>query len=183
MCLKDESCIKKLRPMTLEGCVVRISDIIGYIGKDIEDAKRIGMFDDSLIPTSIKNVLGTKNSDIMNSIILDVIYNSFKKEYITMSSNVYEALAKLKEFNMKNIYLKVNNKKMIDGYKDIFTKLFDVYIKALDNNDTENNINKIYLKNMSKDYILNNKKEQIVIDYLAGMTDRFINSEYKKYIN
>jgi len=183
MCLKDESCIKKLRPMTLEGCVVRISDIIGYIGKDIEDAKRIGMFDDSLIPTSIKNVLGTKNSDIMNSIILDVIYNSFKKEYIMMSSNVYEALVKLKEFNMQNIYLKANNKKMIDGYKNMFTKLFDVYINALEHNDKNNNIYEIFLKDMSKEYILNNKKEQIVIDYLSGMTDRFINSEYQRYIN
>lgn len=183
MCLKDEEYIKRICPMTLEGCVVKISDIIGYIGKDIEDAKRIGVIEECNIPSSIKEVLGTTNAEIMNSLILDVIYSSFKKDYITMSSNVYEALAKLKEFNMKNIYLKVNNKKMIDGYKDIFTKLFDVYIKALDNNDTENNINKIYLKNMSKDYILNNKKEQIVIDYLAGMTDRFINSEYKKYIN
>ena len=181
-CLEDENNIKKLRPMTLEGCIVRVSDIIGYIGKDIEDAKRIGMFDDRDIPIDIKETLGITNSQIMNSIILDIIENSFGKEYITMSSRVYEALVKLKEFNMQNIYLKANTKENIKKYSDIFNKLFKVYEKALDTNEKSNNIFEVYLNHMCDEYIKNNKKEQIVIDYMSGMTDRFIESEFERYV-
>ena len=75
--------------------------IIGYIGKDIEDAKRLGMFDDEIIPLNVKQILGTTNSQIMNNLILDIITNSFKKEYISMSDDVYDALTKLKKFNME----------------------------------------------------------------------------------
>ena len=49
-CLKNEEMIKRLIPMTLEGCVVRVSDIIGYIGKDIDDANRLGVFNKELLP-------------------------------------------------------------------------------------------------------------------------------------
>lgn len=181
-CLVDEDNIKKLRPMTLEGCVVRLSDIIGYIGKDIEDAKRIGMFDDRDIPLNIKETLGITNSQIMNSIILDVVENSFGKEYITMSDEVYNALVKLKEFNMQNIYLKANTKENIERYETIFNKLFKVYLTALNLNKKSNNIFKVYLCNMNDEYIKNNKKEQIVIDYMSGMTDRFIENEYERYV-
>ena len=183
LCLKDESYIKKLRPMTLEGCVVRISDIIGYIGKDIEDSKRLKLFDDNLIPTEIKEVLGTTNSQIMNSLILDIIDNSYEKNYITMSDEVYNALLSLKDFNMKNIYLKANNKKAVDSYRRIFNNLFEVYLNALNNNKKSNNIYEVFLKNKSKVYIKNNRKEQIIIDYMSGMTDRFIESEYDRYVN
>lgn len=181
-CLVDEDNIKKLRPMTLEGCVVRLSDIIGYIGKDIEDAKRIGMFDDRDIPLNIKETLGITNSQIMNSIILDVVENSFGKEYITMSDEVYNALVKLKEFNMQNIYLKANTKENIERYETIFNKLFKVYLTALNLNKKSNNIFEVYLCNMNDEYIKNNKKEKIVIDYMSGMTDRFIENEYERYV-
>ncbi len=181
-CLNDEKNIKKLRPMTLEGCVVRISDIIGYIGKDIEDAKRIGMFDNKVIPKNIKEVLGTTNSQIMNSLILDIIDNSYNKEYISMSSKVYDALIQLKEFNMQNIYLKANTNKDIENYNNIFNKLFNVYLTALNNNKKSNNIFSVYLDNMNNDYVKNNKKEQIIIDYMSSMTDRFIENEYKRYV-
>lgn len=65
--------------MTLEGCVVRISDIIGYIGRDIEDAIRIGVLKREDVPENIKNVLGTTNKEIVNTIILDIVANSFDK--------------------------------------------------------------------------------------------------------
>lgn len=181
-CLQDEKNIKKLRPMTMEGCVVRISDIIGYIGKDIEDAKRIGMFDDKLIPSDIKEKLGTTNSEIMNNLILDIIENSFGKEYITMSTCVYEALVSLKKFNMENIYLKANTKSDIEKYTEIFNQLFKVYLDALNTNKKDNNIFDIYLNNMCDEYVKNNKKEQIIIDYMSGMTDRFIENEYLRYV-
>ena len=60
--------------MTLEGCVVRISDMIAYLGKDIEDAIRLRIIKKDDIPSSIKDNLGTKNNDIVNTIIMDILY-------------------------------------------------------------------------------------------------------------
>ena len=181
-CFKNEENIKKLIPMTLEGCVVRISDVIGYIGKDIEDAKRLKNITNDMIPNEIKEVLGTSNSEIMDSLILDIIENSYDKGYITMSEKVYNALNLLMDFNLKEIYLKANSKKNLNTYNDIFNKLFYVYMDALNNNKRTNSIFDIYLKNMDKEYINNNKKEQIIIDYMAGMTNRFIENEYERYV-
>lgn len=181
-CFNDEKNNYKLIPMTIEGCIVRISDVIGYIGKDIEDAMRLKVIAENDIPEEIKNVLGTNNSEIMNRIILDVIENSFNKPYIAMSDTVYNAVDKLKEFNMKNIYMKANTKEDVERYTRIFNELFGVYLKALNNSEKSNNIYETFLNNKNKEYVLNNKKEQIVIDYMSGMTDRFIENEYKRYV-
>ena len=58
---KDKDMIKKLVPMTLEGCVVRVSDIIAYIGRDIEDAIRMKIINPDEIPKEISDVLGLTN--------------------------------------------------------------------------------------------------------------------------
>ena len=92
---KSKDAIKKLVPMTLEGCVVRISDVIGYIGRDIEDAITLGKLSIDDVPKDVVNVLGSTNREIINTIVNDVIENSFDKQYIMMSDEVYKALIKL----------------------------------------------------------------------------------------
>ena len=181
-CVLYNELIKKLRPMTMEGCVVRISDIIGYIGKDIEDAVRIGKFDVNLIPNDIKENLGITNHDIMNNIILDIIKESYGKDYIQMSERIYNSVVKLKKFNYENIYSKANDKKTLEFYKNIFNDLFKVYLNAIENKEYENDIYIDFLNSMNEEY-KKEKKEQIVIDYLSGMTDNYILRQYKKYIN
>lgn len=180
-CLKDISKMKAIRPMTLEGCVVRISDVIGYIGKDIEDCKRLNGFDIETIPQNVKEVLGTSNAEIMNSIILDIVENSYNKPYIEISDKMYNAISTLKDFNYKNIYKKAVNDNMRKRYTDIFYTLYDVYEKAIKTGESNNNINSMYLKNMSKEYLENTSNAQKIIDYLSGMTDNFIEKEYRKY--
>ena len=182
LCVNNNKFIKNLVPMTMEGCVVRISDIIGYIGKDIEDAVRLDAFDKSTIPTSIQEVLGTSNDKIMNNIILDIIEQSYLKSYISMSDRVYEQVQKLKEFNYANIYNKAITKEEGILYEKYFNKLYDVYFNALIKEEYNNDIYEVFLKDMSDSYILNTKKEQMVIDYLAGMTDSFIQHQYEKYV-
>ena len=76
---KNKDILKKIRPMTLEGCVVRISDIIAYIGKDIEDAIRLGVIKESDIPPNITKTFGKTNSEIVNVIVNDIIKNSTNK--------------------------------------------------------------------------------------------------------
>lgn len=180
-CLQDESKIKRLIPMTLEGCVVRISDMIGYIGKDIDDANRLGIFNKELLPENVKKYLGTENTQIMNSIILDVIKNSFNKEYISMSKEVYEAVKTLKKFNYDNIYYNAITDESREEYTKIIETLYGVYSRALDQEDKSNDIYIVYLNNMSEEYLKNNSDSQKIIDYISGMTDNYLQRQYEKY--
>lgn len=179
-CFKDDTNIKKLKPMTLEGCVVRISDIIGYIGKDVDDAVRLKMLDKNNIPQNVRQVLGDNNNDIMNSIILDIISESYNKPYIKMSKVVNEALNELKEFNYKNIYNKAINDNMLAQYEKKFYYLYDVYERAIKENDYTNDIF-MFLKDMNENYIKNTESGRKVIDFIAGMTDNYFESQYEKY--
>ncbi len=180
-CLYDEEKIKRLIPMTLEGCVVRISDMIGYIGKDIDDANRLGIFNKDTLPDEVKKYLGTDNDQIMNSIIIDVIKNSYNKPYISMSKEVYNAVKILKKFNYDNIYYKAITQEDRKRYENTIETLYSVYSRALETNDKENDIYKLYLKDMSDTYMQNNTNSQIIIDYIAGMTDNFLQRQYEKY--
>lgn len=180
---EDENNITRLKPMTLEGCIVRLSDIIAYVGKDIEDAESIKTFSKDRISKEIVDSVGSTNKDIMNNIILDVIYNSYDKPYIAMSDNMYNILKKLKKFNYENIYIKANTDENIKLYKDMFTKLFDIYLKAIKENNEENDILKLFLNDMNKEYLNNTTDERKVIDYIAGMTDRYMYLQYEKYVN
>ena len=92
---KDDSYSKKLIPMTKEGCVVRISDIIAYVGKDLEDAIRLGILKREDLDKSITDVLGNTNDKIVDALVTDVINNSYNKPYIKLSNKVYNALNKL----------------------------------------------------------------------------------------
>lgn len=179
---EDESNISRLKPMTLEGCIVRLSDIIAYVGKDIEDAESLKTFSKEKIDKDIVDAVGSTNKDIMNNIILDVIENSYGKPYIAMSDKMYNILKKLKKFNYDNIYSNANTDDNIKLYTDMFNKLFDVYLKAIVNKSNENDILRLFLNDMSNEYLENTTNERKVIDYLSGMTDRYMYSQYEKYV-
>lgn len=173
-CYTDKEVLKKVRPMTLEGCVVRISDVIGYIGRDIEDAINIGKLKRSDIPEHIKNTLGTTNKEIVNTIILDIIKNSYKKDYIKLSDDVFKAIFDLKNFNYENIYSKANSYIKLNEIEQKLNILFDKYMLDLKEENKDSDIYKVYLNNMSKEYLENTKNERKIIDYIAGMTDEYL---------
>lgn len=173
---------KTYRPMTLEGCVVRISDIIGYIGRDIEDAINLGLFDREDIPKEISDVLGNNNKDIVNTIIVDIIDNSIDKSYIKMSKKVYEAIFKLKKFNYQNIYSKSLTKDEYDYYNLGMKKIYSVYLNALEKNDKSNIIYTIFLDSQCRWYLDNTSNQRKVIDFISGMTDELFLHQVKKYL-
>ena len=178
---KDLKKSKTYRPMTLEGCVVRISDIIGYIGRDIEDAIMIDRFKRSDIPKEIREVLGDNNRDIVNTIVLDIINESMDKPYIKMSDKVYKALFALKKFNNDNIYSKSMTKEELDYYEIGINKLYNIYLEDIKSNNKESIIYKIFLNHQDKSYIESTNIKRQVIDFIAGMTDDFLVREIKKY--
>ena len=176
---QDKSILKKLKPMTLEGCVVRISDMIAYLGKDIEDAVRLNKVSFESIPENIKKVLGVSNREIVNNIILDIIKNSYDKDYIKLSDDVYQAIVDLKKFNYQEIYDKVYTKEEKENIKNMFRTLFNTYLNDLNNNNHNSIIYNKYLSKMSDEYKMNNSNARIVIDYIAGMTDEYLIKQAK----
>ena len=178
-CYHDQSLLKKLIPMTLEGCVVRISDMIAYLGKDIEDAIRLNKITKEEVPKEITNVLGNTNREIVNTIIKDIISNSLNKNYIKLSDNIYNAIVNLKKFNYEHIYKNAYTKEQLEEFEKMFRSLFYKYLDDLNNNNKDSIIYKSYLDSMSDEY-KKNSNERIVIDYLAGMTDEYIMKQYNK---
>lgn len=167
----NEDVLKKLCPMTLEGCIVRISDMIAYIGRDIEDSINIGLLKREDLPKNVTEILGNNNKDIVNSLILDIIEQSINKPYIKLSPNVFTALKELKNYNYKYIYAIANSKDNIEYYKKCFNKMFNKYLKDIIEKNKESSIN-VFLQSQTKEYLQNDKK-RIVIDYIAGMTDHY----------
>lgn len=170
----------KNHPMTLEGCVVRISDIIGYIGRDIEDAIEIGVIEREEIPKNIQKVLGVENRKIVDTLIRDIIENSLGKPYIKMSSSVYEALFELKEFNYKHIYLKANTKEQLDFYEEKMNLLYKECLHDIETNNKKSSIYQVYLKDANPEYLKNTDPKRIAIDYISGMTDEFFMESIQK---
>ena len=177
---KDKDAVKHLVPMTLEGCVVRISDVIAYLGRDIDDACMLKLFTKKDIPKEIVEVLGYHNREIINTIILDIINNSLNKPYIKLSDSVYKAIVALKKFNYEKIYnqaLDENSKKKIES-------MFEINYNAFLNDVKTNNINsKIYqnfLNYKNNDYLKNTTDARKVIDFIAGMTDDYFVNCYNE---
>lgn len=180
-CYTEPGYVSKLVPMTLEGCVMRISDIIGYLGRDIEDAEKLNIITKDMIPSKITSVLGSTNREIINTIINDLIKNSLNKPYISLSDEVFDAIKELKKFNYQNIYEKAHSEEMIHNYENMFNTLFNELLDVIKNKEKNHNIYRKYLKHMTKEYLENTSDERKVIDYIAGMTDEYFLKEYKKY--
>lgn len=170
------------RPGTLEGCVVRITDTIAYIGQDIEDAIRIGLIEREALPEKAVELLGNNNGAIIEALVNDVIMQSYNKNFVAFSSKISEALFTLKKFNYTHIYksdkLKTNHEKIERG----FNLLFEHYLRVFNNRETENEFFIDFYNSKNEDYIKNTSPELAVRDFIAGMTDRYFSHVLKKLI-
>jgi len=179
---KDKNVLAKLKPMTLEGCVVRISDLIAYLGRDIDDALRMKLITREDIPKEVIEILGKDTRSIVNTCVLDIINNSFGKNYIKISDKVYNTIGELMKFNYQNIYFKSATKEEKEELKKKFRVLFDNYILDIKSNNSKSPLISSFLANMSAEYKANNSNERIIIDYISGMTDDYFKSEYERII-
>ena len=178
---KDLKTSNKNHPMTIEGCVVRISDIVGYIGRDIEDSINLGLFNRNDLPEEITKVLGNDNKDIINTIVKDIIDNSYNKPYITMSEEVFTAIGELKKFNSENIYSKSLTKEEIEYYRQGMNKIYNRYLSDITNSNKESIIYKLFLNTQSAKYKEETPIKRQVIDFIAGMTDDLFHKEIERY--
>ncbi|MFO7809929.1 MAG: HD domain-containing protein [Candidatus Delongbacteria bacterium] len=167
-------------PMTLEGCVIRISDTIAYIGTDIEDAIHLNLLSRNDIPRSISKILGTNNSTIIDRLVKDVITESYGKSYLGFSKGVSRSLGELKEFNYREIYLndklKHERKKIEKG----FTVLFETYMNDIKEKNRDSDIFKHFLDSKKDLYMEETNDAEKVRDYIASMTDRYFKYQLEK---
>lgn len=179
-CFEVKDISKRIYPMTLEGCIVRVSDFIAYLGRDIEDAITVGLISRTELPAEIVEVLGATNDQIINVLALDVIRNSYGRNYIAFSPEIYQALLKLKEFNSDRIYgnprIKTQDKKI----QRMFQMLFTEYVADIKSGDKSSPVFRYYLDLMGNRYLRNNPVERLVVDFIAGMTDDFFNEQFRK---
>lgn len=176
---------RKIIPMTLEASVVRLSDVIAYIGRDIEDSIKIGTIRREDVPQSITKVLGDNNSKIVDTLIKDIITNSFGKPYLTFSDEVFNALMELKDWNYKNIYASDEANKNQDIVEKLFYKLYYCYLNKVQNWDLESNNLSQSEKNLfnfveQKDDDTDIKRA--IIDYIAGQTDQYFLKECVEHV-
>lgn len=155
--------------MTLEGEVVRISDIIAYVNHDLDDAMRAGVLKKSDIPQEFFKI-GESHSKRINTLVRDVIYTSQANglKEIQMSDDIKKTTHALRDFLYENIYESEVTKREFKKAKKILFDLYDYYLKHTDE----------VFKEIPKETI--DKKERIVCDFIAGMTDRFALMMYEK---
>ncbi len=163
----------QLRPMTLEGCVMRFADTISYIGRDIEDAIRLRIIKRSDIPESCVKHLGDSNGAIVFNLVTDVIRNSIGKPYIAFSPQISESLKTLKKFNMEAIYQNPSIKPHTSLIRDNFRRMFETFSADIEQNHFDSVIYAGFLENMAPSYVEGHDVREIVRDFIAGMTDRY----------
>lgn len=168
-------------PMTLEGCVVRIADTISYVGRDIEDAIRLGIMDRNQIPEECTRVLGTTNGTIVYSLVEDLVAKSLGQPYVQFSPKVGATLKKLKEFNKENIYSDPRIKEETGKIQIMFRLLFEKYCQDLEEGNEKSDIFREYLDGMARKYVTETPPAGIVRDFVAGMTDEYFLSQCRKH--
>ncbi len=192
--LYGSDAIKKLVPSTLEACVVRICDMIAYLGKDRQDARIARIIDKDYKFKTEK--IGTENAAIINNLTVDILEHSYGKDYILLSDSAYKDLKNAKKENYEVIY---RNDAVNKQYDDIIRPMFnDIYYKLLEDVKEKNEDSVIYrhhidficksLKYYKDADYLKEEPNQIVVDFIASMTDDYFialhellfpNSKYK----
>ncbi|RPI79832.1 MAG: HD domain-containing protein, partial [Desulfobacteraceae bacterium] len=178
---KQKNPDREIRPMTLEGCVVRMADTIGYVGRDIEDAIRLGLIKRSQIPVECRELLGDTNGTIVYTLVEDLVANSLEKPYVCFSPEKSAALKKLKAFNYEAIYKGDNFWNQTKKIKLMFELLFGKYIEDVKTGNDRSEIYREFLADMSPDYKEKTGKIEMVRDFIAGMTDEYFLAQCHKH--
>lgn len=177
-CYEDKSYVNRLIPSTLEANVVRISDIIAYLGKDRQDAVRMKVVDENAF---VGGGIGNVNGEIMNNLVVNIIENSYGKPYIKMDAEHFEALRVAKQDNYSIIYNSAaGGNRLRAVIQPMMEQIYDQLLEDLRKGNHRSPIFTHHIgyinQNRRKDAAPYEKSEfnQIVVDYIASMTDDYL---------
>lgn len=179
---------KDFCPMTIEGCVVRIADTIAYLGRDLQDALEVNIIQDlSDFPQNCIDLFGINdgkdiNWAIVDTLIKDVINNSFGKNTISFSDDVSKCVHDFYEFNKEHIYFSPALLKESEKVRHMYVAVFNNFLKDLENENKESFIysDMMELDWIAPEYFKETSLTEIVRDYIAGMTDRYFEFMFNK---
>ncbi len=181
-CYVDETNVIKIIPSTLEGCVVRVCDIIAYLGKDRQDAIRA-----KLEPSYSSDIgIGTVNAEIINNLEVNIIEHSYGKPYIMLDKEHYLGLKEAKRVNYEQIYRieKISNV-LETTVKPMMQRMYCKLLKDLKEGNTASPIFKHHIDFVNDNHYrtagpyLETEPNQIVVDYMASMTDDYCAELYE----
>ena len=152
-----------LKPATLEGRVVRLSDKIAYMHHDMDDAIRGGIITEGEVPREICKVIGFSNREWLDTFIHDIVANSLDKDDILMSDEVYGAFHDLRKFMFEKVYTNPTAKGQEGKVEAMIKILYQYYLDHIDRIPD-------YLQIMMEN---GESKERVVCDYVSSMTDRY----------
>ena len=155
-------------PVTLEGQIVRISDVIGYVNHDIDDALRAEIIKESDIPRHLVGVLGRWHASRIDRMVVDVVESSLKAnlDRIAMSDEIMKAVVELRDFLYERVYFNPVAREELRKTEKIIRDLF-AYVTA-------------HPDGYIKDYPAGDPLETRVGDFIAGMSDRFALTLYEE---
>lgn len=176
-CYLNKDNVRRLVPSTLEGCVMRISDIIAYLGKDRQDAEKANIISsESFSPSDI----GERNAEIINNLIVNIIENSYGCDYIKLDSVHFDALKKAKAENYEKIYKAPAVCAEFDAViKPMMTEIYEVLLRDLIKKNTDSPIFTHHINYVTKAHYERSvpyeqtDPDQLVVDYIASMTDDY----------
>jgi dGTPase len=142
-------------PETLEGRIVRLVDRVAYINHDIDDAIRAGVLRFEELPRAEIDLLGTTGSDRIETLVVDLLRHSEESADIVQGEEVGSAMLRLRAFMFEHVYLGAAAQAERPRIERMLRALFDHYWEELGD-------------------------EQQVVDWLAGMTDRYAIREFEK---
>lgn len=179
-CYVDGEAVERLVPSTLEGCVVRICDMVAYLGKDRQDARLAKIITGT--EQFSRTAIGVENAELINNLTVNIIENSYGKDYIKLGDEYYYALKTAKRENNEFIY---RNKAVEEKYHSVVEPMFEkMYYRLLADMDAENRESYVYTHhidylNRFRNYYAadtpyeDEEHNQIVVDYIASMTDDY----------
>lgn len=176
-CYNDRKNVRLLVPNTLEGCVMRISDIIAYLGKDRQDATRAEVADESIF---FEGKLGSTNAQIINNLCVNIIENSYGKPYIKMDEDIFAELKKAKTENYTYIYKDESvREKLENTVRPMMNMIFERLVDDVLSGNKASPVFTHHIEFLEKSHYkreseyISTAPEQIVADYIASMTDDY----------
>lgn len=184
-CTADEQVISTLRPSTLEGCLVRVADMIAYVGKDRQDAMDMGAL--ASLDEFESTVMGKANAQIINNLTADIVNESYGKDRIAMSEAMFNDLKRAKRQNYEIIYNK-EGLAASDGITvgEMFEEVYEKLLGDLAEGREESAIFRHHIDYLARKsrsitrerYVGATEPNQIVVDYIASMTDSYFMALY-----
>ena len=184
-CYCDAANVKKLVPCTLEGCAVRISDIIAYLGKDRQDAQRVKLLKGEEFAAG---AIGSINAEIVNNLTVNIIENSYGKGYVKLDETHFAALRRAKQEDYDLIYRNEKvERELNENVRPMAEELYEKLLRDLNEGRTNSPVFRHHIAYLDQPYYSRKRsmpyeeteRNQIVVDYIASMTDDYFVDLYE----